>query len=184
MSGTIGRDNVVFSAHLTNPTFRDRSGGSCRHRRWPFIGGACCGTERCTKSYTSKLSPMSRFTDLRIEVDADFCNIFEIRGIARLRRRARLLPPHYPGNSLTSRLWQTGWRNAASSIDFKVRVNIKAQRIRIPFDLARGGERAHHHHGLENGEPASPDRSVLARLETKQAHGASDGSPDQTSRHL
>ena len=163
LSGTIGRDNVVFSAHLTNPTFRDRSGRlvppsqMAIHRR-RLLWNRTLYEVLHVRNYSHE--PI--LADLEIEVDADFRDVFEIRGMARLRR-GEVLPPHYAGNSLTLGYRGLDGETRRTAFGFSVPVEIKGQRIRIPFDLAHGETRHVTITVSSTGEPASPDRISFLR---------------------
>ena len=163
LSGTIGRDNVVFSAHLTNPTFRDRSGRlvppsqMAIHRR-RLLWNRTLYEVLHVRNYSHE--PI--LADLEIEVDADFRDVFEIRGMARLRR-GEVLPPHYAGNSLTLGYRGLDGETRRTAFGFSVPVEINGQRIRIPFDLAHGETRHVTITVSSTGEPASPDRISFLR---------------------
>ena len=95
-------------------------------------------------------------------MDADFRDVFEIRGMARLRR-GEVLPPHYAGNSLTLGYRGLDGETRRTAFGFSVPVEIKGQRIRIPFDLAHGETRHVTITVSSTGEPASPDRISFLR---------------------
>ncbi|MGC1346120.1 MAG: glycogen debranching N-terminal domain-containing protein, partial [Methyloceanibacter sp.] len=87
LGGTIGRDNVVFSAHLANPVFHDRTG--------KLIAPAQIDIHRRRLLWRRKLyetlkvqnfSHQDVAADLEVEIDADFRDVFEIRGVTRVRR--------------------------------------------------------------------------------------------------
>ena len=163
LSGTIGRDNVVFSAHLTNPTFRDRSGRlvppsqMAIHRR-RLLWNRTLYEVLHVRNYSHE----AILADLEIDVDADFRDVFEIRGMARLRR-GEVLPPHYAGNSLTLGYRGLDGETRRTAFGFSDSVEIKGQRIRIPFDLAHGETRHVTITVSSTGEPTSPDRISFLR---------------------
>ena len=72
LSGTIGRDNVVFSAHLTNPPFRDRSGRlvppsqMAIHRRRLLWNRTLYEVLHVRNYSLSRFSPISRSRWMRI----------------------------------------------------------------------------------------------------------------------
>jgi glycogen debranching enzyme len=163
LSGTIGRDNVVFSAHLTNPTFRDRSGrlvppSQMAIQRRRLLWNRTLYEVLHVRNYSNE--PI--LADLEIEVAADFRDVFEIRGMAR-SRRGEMLPPHYAANSLTLAYRGLDGETRRTAFGFSVPVEIKGQRIRIPFDLAPGETRHVTITVSGTGEPASPDRISFLR---------------------
>ena len=62
LSGTIGRDNVVFSAHLTNPTFRDRSGRLVPPSQMAIHRRRLLWNRTLYEVCTSETIPQSRFS--------------------------------------------------------------------------------------------------------------------------
>ena len=132
LGGTIGRDNVVFSAHLTNPAFQDRAGNMIApsqisiHRRrllW------------CRKLYeTLKVQNFSHqdvAADLEVAIDADFRDVFEIRGVTRVRR-GELLRPRTEGNALILAYRGLDGHVRQTTIGFSVPVDIKGPADRDP----------------------------------------------------
>ena len=76
---------------------------------------------------------------------------------------ATMLPAHYAGNSLTLAYRGLDGETRRTAFGFSVPVEIKGQRIRIPFDLAHGETRDVTMTVSSSGEPASPDRISFLR---------------------
>ena len=171
LGGTIGRDNVVFSAHLTNEAFEDDRG-----RR---VAPSQLGLQRRRLLWHRRLyealqvenfSPAPVTTHLTIEVGADFCDVFEIRGATRVRR-GELMRPLVDGGSLTLSYRGLDGELRRTAICFSVPVDIQGQQIRIPIELAPGET----HHSLmtisSQGDVARPNRLGFLRAlkESKRA---------------
>ena len=141
LGGTIGRDNVVFSAHLTNEAFEDDRG-----RR---VAPSQLGLQRRRLLWHRRLyealqvenfSPAPVTTHLTIEVGADFRDVFEIRGASRVRR-GELMRPLVDGNSLILSYRGLDGELRRTAICFSVPVDIQGQKIRIS-DRSRSGRDA------------------------------------------
>jgi glycogen debranching enzyme len=163
LGGTIGRDNVVFSAHLTNPAFHDRTGklvpaGQIAiHRRRLLWHRSLYEALR-----VQNFSPEPVVADLHMDVDADFRDVFEIRGVSRAKR-GELLPPRIESNSLTLSYRGLDGQFRRTAISFSVAVEISDQRIRIPIDLAPGQSLHLIVTVSSTAAPASPDRGAFLR---------------------
>ena len=101
LNSTVTEDNARLSVDLTNPGF-DLSDGSRLHQRAVHVQRAkslqenACHEEIRLRNYS--LIPIS--FDLVLELEADFADIFEIRGHARTKPR-QLLSPEINDSSLT-----------------------------------------------------------------------------------
>ena len=138
LGGTIGRDNVLFSAHLTNPAFQDRAGNMVApsqisiHRRRLLWRRKLYETLK-----VQNFSHQDVAADLEVAIDADFRDVFEIRGVTRVRR-GELLQPRAEGNALILAYRGLDGHVRQTTIGFSVPVDIKGQRIVIPIELAPG----------------------------------------------
>jgi glycogen debranching enzyme len=163
LGGTIGRDNVVFTAHLTNPAFHDHKGklvppGQIAiHRRRLLWHRNLYEALR-----VQNFSLESLVADLHMDVDADFRDVFEIRGVSRAKR-GELLPPRIESNSLTLSYRGLDGQVRQTAISFSVAVEIADQRIRIPIDLAPGQSLHLIVTVSSTAAPASPDRGSFLR---------------------
>ena len=89
LGGTIGRDNVVFTAHLTNPAFHDHKGKLVPPGQIAIYRRRLLWHRNLYEALrVQNFSPESLVADLHMDVDADFRDVFEIRGIPRQARRA------------------------------------------------------------------------------------------------
>jgi glycogen debranching enzyme len=100
LSSTIREDNVLFGADLTNPDLNLPSGaigrGTLHIFRTKFLAGDTCYDRITLHNYDDK--PIE--IDLTFAFEADFADIFEIRGEKR-PLRGRVLPPRLTDRSLT-----------------------------------------------------------------------------------
>ena len=161
LGGTVGRDNVVFSAHLANPAFYDHSG--------TLIASGQLAIHRRRLLWRRKLYETLKVqnfshdlvaANLEIEVDADFCDVFEIRGVTRVRR-GDLLQPRAEGHSLILAYRGLDGQFRQTAISFSVPVDIQGRRILIPINLQPG--KAHHLIVTvsSQGEPAKPNQAAF-----------------------
>jgi glycogen debranching enzyme len=141
LGGTIGRDNVVFSANLTNPAFQDRTGRGVApsqiaiHRR-RLLWRRKLYEALQVQNFSG--DPLS--FDLTIDVDADFRDVFEIRGATRARR-GEVLSPSIEGNALTLSYRGLDGQVRRTTVAVSVPAVIKGQRIVIPIELQPGASR-------------------------------------------
>ena len=163
LGGSVGRDNVVFSAHLTNPALQDRAGNMIApsqiaiHRRRLLWHRKLYETLKVQSFSHERI-----FADLRLEVDADFRDVFEIRGVARVRR-GEILPPHAEGNELTLAYQGLDGHIRRTTVAFSVPVEIKGQRIVIPIELHPGEARHLIMTISSQGDATKPDRDAFLR---------------------
>lgn len=97
VSAGMDRDNVVFTAELVSPALIDRRGrrvrkGAASIRRRRFLWKKRLYESLTVRNETSEALAL----DVVCEFEADFRDIFEIRGMAR-ERRGELLAPSYEG---------------------------------------------------------------------------------------
>ena len=163
LSGATGRDNVLFTAHLTNPSLRDRDGQA--------VPAGQIAVHRRRLLWRRKLYEALQIenfgqaplvVELAFDVDADFRDVFEIRGVTRARR-GELLRPVSIGNSLVLSYRGLDGCVRRTSINFSCPVNIENKRILVPLALARGES-----HGFlitisSEGDTAAPDAASFLR---------------------
>jgi glycogen debranching enzyme len=163
LGGTIGRDNVIFSAHLSNPAFHDRTG--------KLIAPAQIAIHRRRLLWRRKLyetlkvqnfSHQDVAADLEVEIDADFRDVFEIRGVTRVRR-GELLQPRAEGNALILAYRGLDGQVRQTTIGFSVPVDIKGQRILIPIEVAPGQAQHLIMTVSSQGDAIRPDREDFLR---------------------
>jgi glycogen debranching enzyme len=92
LSSNIREDNILLSIDLTNPDMETESGeflpsGSVHIYRTKFLADGSCFDRITVHNYSQK--PID--IELRFSFDADFADIFEVRGQKR-QRRGELLP--------------------------------------------------------------------------------------------
>lgn len=163
LGGTIGRDNVLFTAHLTNKKFQDRAGRIIATAQITIHRRRLLWQRRLYETLqVQNFSHVPMAADLSFEVDADFRDVFEIRGMSRLRR-GELLPPRIEGNSLTLSYRGLDGQVRQTTISFSVPVEIQGQRIRIPIDLAPGQSGNVIMTVSSGGDVMRPDRGAFLR---------------------
>lgn len=101
LSSTIREDNVLFAVDLTNPDLQLPSGnellrGTLHIYRTKFLSDGVCHDQITLHNYNE----VDIDVELSLEFDADFADIFEVRGEKR-RRRGQLLPDEINRNSIT-----------------------------------------------------------------------------------
>lgn len=163
LSGTIGRDNVVFTAHLTNATFHDNTG--------KLIAAAQIAIHRRRLLWRRKLYETLQVQNFSLEhvaaslsfdVDADFRDVFEIRGMSRARR-GELLPPRVDDSSLTLSYRGLDGQIRQTNISVSVPIEIIGQRILVPMDLAPAETRHLIMTVSGEGNPVPPGRDAFLR---------------------
>ncbi|HET9888519.1 MAG TPA: glycogen debranching N-terminal domain-containing protein [bacterium] len=97
LSSTIRRDNLLLVVDLTNPDIIDRSGtvivprGSVHIRRTKFLWNKVCYEQLSLSNFHSHPIDLN----LTLQLESDFADIFEVRGLKRERRGHMLdLPPN------------------------------------------------------------------------------------------
>jgi glycogen debranching enzyme len=141
LSGDIGRDNVVFTAHLTNPLFQDRRGRLIPHGEIYLLRRRLLWQRKLyeallVKSYCAR--PV--MFDLTLDADADFRDVFEIRGMTRARR-GEAFQPCSEGSCLTLSYRGLDGQVRTTAINFSTPVAIGHQRIVLPIEIKPGATR-------------------------------------------
>jgi glycogen debranching enzyme len=90
LSSTVKEDNVLLSVDLTNPNLTDRqgeiAGGVLHLSRSRFLWQGCCFERLRVHNYSLRPIPVR----LSFSIEADFADVFEVRGTKRSRRGRRL----------------------------------------------------------------------------------------------
>lgn len=91
LNSTLRNDNGLMKVELTNPDMTDHHGkkidkGSLYIQRDKFLLGACCYEQFTVSNYCAEPIEL----DACLRFDADYRDIFEIRGMKRARRGERL----------------------------------------------------------------------------------------------
>jgi glycogen debranching enzyme len=101
LSSTIREDNVVFAVDLTNPDLQMNSGnelprGTLHIYRAKFLADGVCYDQIALHNYGQ--APID--VDLTLDFDADFADIFEVRGEKRARK-GEILPEDWDRGAVT-----------------------------------------------------------------------------------
>lgn len=135
LASAVDADNVLFIAHLTNGPFID-----CDGRQ---VGADQIYIERRRVLHRRKLyeslqvrnfglTPVS--LELRLDVDADFKDVFEVRG-AKRAARGTLLPPRRDSRSLTLGYRGLDGRVRRTAIAFSCPVQSSPDNLTVPLQL-------------------------------------------------
>ena len=163
MGGAIGRDNVLFTAHLTNPVLVDAGGNAIPagtiaiHRRRFLWGRTLFEVLQVQNFFTEPF-----ITELGIDVDADFCDVFEIRGATRARRGIPM-PPTVGSNSLVLAYQGLDGHVRRTGVSFSVPVRVTEKRISVPISLSPGERQGFLMTVSSEGKTATPDPSNFFR---------------------
>ena len=99
LSSTIREDNVLFGADLTNPDMQlddcDLARGNLHIYRTKFVCDATCYDKLTFHNYADRPTIL----EVSFDFDADFTDIFEVRGQKRAER-GKLLPPKANGRRI------------------------------------------------------------------------------------
>ena len=95
LSSNVDEDNILITVDLSNPDLYKKGGGEQLKRdivhimRSRVIFDGCCLEYIRLRNFGSEATAR---LDIALEFDADFADIFEVRGMKR-KRRGRVLPP-------------------------------------------------------------------------------------------
>lgn len=159
LSSDVGRDNVIFTAHLANPPFQDRNQrlvpqGEIYLLRRRLLWRRKLYEALLVQSYSSE--PL--LFDLTLDVDADFRDVFEIRGMTR-SRRGELHPPHSDANTLRFSYRGLDGQTRTTAMTFSAPVAIRDRRIVLPIELKPGASRHILMTVASDGEAGRPSRN-------------------------
>jgi glycogen debranching enzyme len=161
LSGDVGSDNVVFTAHLTNPPFRDDRGTLIPQAQIYLLRRRMLWRRKLYEALLVRsFSPEAALFDLTLETDADFRDVFEIRGMTRARR-GEALQPCQDGNCLTLSYRGLDGHKRATAISFSAPLAIRDQHIIIPLELKPGESRHILMTIASDGDTARPSRSAF-----------------------
>lgn len=161
LSGDVGRDNVVFTAHLTNPAFQDRGNNLVPPGQLYIIRRRLLWQRKLYEALLirSFASDAVAF-DLAFDADADFRDVFELRGMTRIRR-GEALQPCIDGNCFTLSYRGLDGQMQVTALTFSVPVVIRDRRIILPIDLKPGGSRHILMTIASDGDTSRPGRATF-----------------------
>jgi len=138
LSSDIGRDNVIFTAHLANPIFQDRANRLVPQSQIYLLRRRLLWRRKLYEALLvqSFASDVVVF-DLTLDVDADFRDVFEIRGMTRARR-GETYPPVSDDNSLRFSYRGLDGQTRTTAITFSEKVMIRDNQIILPIKLEPG----------------------------------------------
>ena len=141
LSADVGRDNVVFTAHLTNPLLQDRGNRIVPQGQIYLLRRRLLWQRKLYEALLVRsFAPETITFDLTFDADADFRDVFEIRGMTR-PRRGESFAPCAEGNCLLLSYRGLDGQVRTTSITFSAPVAIRDRRIVLPIELKPGTSR-------------------------------------------
>ena len=161
LSGDVGRDNVLFTAHLANPPIKDRNNNLIPKGEIYLLRRRLLWQRKLYETLlVQSFCRDSMNFDLTFEVDADFRDVFEIRGMTRARR-GDVLHPSADGSSLSFVYRSLDGAMHSTTITLSVRAAIVDKRIILPVDLEPGGSKHILLTVSGNADMARPSRTAF-----------------------
>lgn len=141
LGSTVRRDNLLLAAELTNPDFHSDgqvalARGALHISRVKWLWQAACYERLRIRSF----SPATMSVELAIRFDADYADVFEVRGERRPRRGTVLAPVHDDG-SVTLAYRGLDGRERRTRLECKpAPTTISAREMCFRLELERGAE--------------------------------------------
>jgi glycogen debranching enzyme len=139
LSSSVRLDNAILAVDLTNAEAPSPRSGNQAARTIHFYRSSFLWANRCyqrieVRNYASE--PVA--LELILEFDADFADIFEVRGHHR-KRRGQLLEPRVENSAVTLGYLGLDGVRRETRIELNITpATITAQQIRVPLGLAPG----------------------------------------------
>ena len=138
LSGSVGRDNVVFTAHLTNPAFHDRRGSLVAPRQLYIVRRRLLWQHKLYEAlHIQSFAAEPVAFDLTFDADADFRDVFELRGMTRIRR-GESLQPCVDADCFTLSYRGLDGETKVTALAFSVPAVIRDRRIILPVEVEPG----------------------------------------------
>lgn len=161
LSGDIGRDNVVFTAHLTNAAFHDRRNTLVPQAQIYLLRRRLLWQRKLYEAlWVRNFAAEPVMFDLTLDADSDFRDVFEIRGMTRARR-GEGLQPCSDGDCLTLSYRGLDGQVRTTAIAFSAPVAIREQHIVVPIDLKPGASRHILMTIASDGDTTRPSRAAF-----------------------
>lgn len=158
LSSDIGHDNVIFTAHLTNPLLKDRANRLVPQAAIYLLRRRLLWQRKLYEALLIKSFASEPMTfDLTFEADADFRDVFEIRGMER-QRRGDVLKHRSEGNALRLSYRGLDGQVRATSITLSAPVAIREKLIILPIELKPRASRHILMTIASDGDSAHPSR--------------------------
>jgi glycogen debranching enzyme len=185
LSGEIGRDNVVFTAHLINSAFRDRNNMLIPRAQIYLLRRRLLWKRKLYEALLVKSFAVEPTAfDLTLDADADFRDVFEIRGLTRARR-GKAFEPCPEGDCLTFSYHGLDGHVRKTTIAFSAPVAIRGQSIVLPVELKPGASRHVLMTIASDGDISRPSRAgffaALKKSKRQAWHHISALNPLETS---
>ena len=139
LSSSVRLDNAILAVDLTNAEVPSPRSGKQAARTLHFYRSSFLWANRCyqrieVRNYATE--PVA--LELILEFDADFADIFEVRGHHR-KRRGQLLEPRVENSAVTLGYLGLDGVRRETRIELNITpATITAQQIRVPLGLAPG----------------------------------------------
>lgn len=141
LSGDVGRDNVLFTAHLTNPLIKDQKNNLIPKGEIYLLRRRLLWQRKLYETLlVQSFSRHPMTLDLSFEVDADFRDVFEIRGMTRARR-GEVTHPGADDNCLSFVYRSLDGAMHSTTITLSAPATIFDKQIILPMDLDPGASK-------------------------------------------
>jgi glycogen debranching enzyme len=159
LSGEIGRDNVVFTAHLTNCTFRDRLNKLIPRAEIYVVRRRVLWKRKLYEALKVRsFATEDTEFDITLDVDSDFRDVFEIRGLTRARR-GQALGPCFESDCFSLSYHGLDGHLRKTVITFSAPVAVHGQTVVLPIALKPGESRHVLISIASDGDMARPNRA-------------------------
>ncbi|MEZ0282060.1 glycogen debranching N-terminal domain-containing protein [Methyloceanibacter sp.] len=161
LSGSVGRDNVVFTAHLTNAVFRDRHGILVPEKELYIVRRRLlwrCKLYEALQIQSFAAEPVA--LDLTFEADADFRDVFELRGMTRIRR-GESLKPCVDADCFTLSYRGLDGETRVTALAFSAPAQIRDRRIILPVEVEPSASQHILMTIASDGDTSRPSRTAL-----------------------
>ena len=161
LSGSVGRDNVVFTAHLTNAVFRDHHGILVPEKELYIVRRRLlwrCKLYEALQIQNFAAEPVA--FDLTFEADADFRDVFELRGMTRIRR-GESLKPCVDADCFTLSYRGLDGETRVTALAFSAPAQIRDRRIILPVEVEPSASQHILMTIASNGDTSRPSRTAF-----------------------
>ena len=159
LSGSVGRDNVVFTAHLTNLDFRDRHNNLVPQKELHIVRRRLLWRRKLYEALQIQSFAAEPVAfDLTFDADADFRDVFELRGMTRIRR-GESLKPCVDADCFTLSYRGLDGETNVTALAFSVPALIRDRRIILPVEVAPGASQHILMTIASDGDTSTPSRT-------------------------
>ncbi len=159
LSAGTGADNVIFSANLTNPRFTDDAGVDIHASEIHINRRRLLWNKKLHEALLlQNYGAIPVAFELSFIFDADFRDVFEIRGATR-NKRGNLIAPEISDSAVRLGYRGLDGRLRRTGISFSRPIRVRGQHVSLPICLPPGGS-AHLQLAISSdGSTDRPDRT-------------------------